>query len=53
MKRWRGSAMVLRWVASGLLRAEQQFRRVKGHAAIPKLIAALENVSLNNSKDVA
>jgi transposase-like protein len=53
VKRWRGSAMVLRWVGSGLLRAEQQFRRVKGHAAIPKLIAALENVSLNNSKDVA
>jgi hypothetical protein len=45
--------MVLRWVGSGLVRAEQQFRRVKGHQQIPQLITALENVSLNNSKDVA
>ena len=30
VKRWNGSAMVLRWVGSGLVRAEQQFRRVKG-----------------------
>jgi hypothetical protein len=26
---------------------------VKGHQQIPQLITALENVSLNNSKDVA
>lgn len=53
VKRWNGSEMVLRWNGSGLVRAEQQFRRVKGHAAIPALIAALENVSLKESKDVA
>jgi transposase-like protein len=53
VKRWNGSSMVLRWVGSGLVRAEQQFRRVKGHDKIPLLITALENVSLNNSKDVA
>ncbi len=45
--------MVLRWVGSGLLKAENQFRRVKGHTAMPKLIAALENVSLSEGKDVA
>jgi putative transposase len=53
VKRWNGSEMVLRWTGSGLVRAEHQFRRVKGHAAIPALIAALENVSLKESKDVA
>lgn len=53
VKRWNGSSMVLRWVGSGLVRAEDQFRRVKGHKEIPKLIAALESESLNNVKDVA
>jgi transposase-like protein len=53
VKRWNGAAMVLRWVGSGLVRAEQQFRRVKGHDKIAQLVTALENVSLNNSKDVA
>ncbi len=53
VKRWNGSVMVLRWVGSGLVRAEQQFRRVKGHEKIAQLVTALENVSLNNSKDVA
>ncbi len=53
MKHWRGAAMVLRWAGSGLLKAEQQFRRVKGHTAMPKLIAALENVSLSEGKGVA
>lgn len=53
VRRWNNSTMVLRWAGSGLVRAEQQFRRVKGHQQIPQLITALENVSLNNSKDVA
>ncbi len=53
VKRWNGSAMVLRWVGSGLVRAEHQFRRVKGHEKIAQLVTALENVSLKNSKDVA
>jgi len=53
VKRWRGSSMVLRWVGSGLVKAESQFRRVKGHAAMPQLVAAIESMSLNESKDVA
>lgn len=53
VKRWSGSSMVLRWVGSGLVKAEDQFRRVKGHAAMPQLVAALESVSLKESKDVA
>ena len=43
VKRWTGAAMVLRWIGTGLIRAEEQFRRVKGHRAIPGLIATLES----------
>jgi transposase-like protein len=39
--RWRDGAM-RRWCVAGLLRAESQFRRVKGHRALPTLIKALE-----------
>jgi hypothetical protein len=31
-----------RWCVAGLLRAERQFRRVKGHQALSTLIKALE-----------
>ena len=40
--RWRDGEMRRRWCAAGLLRAESQFRRIKGHRAIPTLIKALE-----------
>ena len=53
VKRWNGGAMAMRWMGSGMVRAESQFRRVKGHGQIPALIAALENVSLRESKSVA
>jgi putative transposase len=53
VKRWNGSSMVLRWVGSGLVQAESQFRRVKGYKAIPELIVALDKESLNDVKDVA
>ena len=35
VKRWSGSAIVMRWVGTGMVQAEQQFRRVKGHKAMP------------------
>ena len=41
VKRWRGGQMMLRWVAAGLLEAVKGFRRLKGCADMPKLIAAL------------
>ena len=53
VKRWSGAAMVMRWAATGLVQAEQQFRRVKGHAAIPQLIEALSSSSLNSNKKSA
>ena len=41
VKRWRGGQMMLRWVASGVLEAVKGFRRVKGYADMPILVAAL------------
>jgi len=45
VKRWRPRSktrMIERWCAAGLLVAERQFRRVKGHREIPFLVAALK-----------
>jgi putative transposase len=53
VKRWNGASMVMRWAGTGLVVAEQQFRRVKGHAALPQLIEALANSSLNSTKKTA
>jgi putative transposase len=41
VKRWRGGQMMLRWVAAGILEAVKGFRRVKGYADMPMLVAAL------------
>ena len=41
VKRWRGGQMMLRWVAAGVLEAVTGFRRLKGHADMPTLVAAL------------
>ena len=41
VKRWRGGQMMLRWVAAGILEAVTGFRRVKGYADMPMLVAAL------------
>jgi transposase-like protein len=42
VKRWHGGDQRERWVGSGLLVAEKQFRRVMGHKQIPSLIRELE-----------
>jgi transposase-like protein len=41
VKRWRGEAMIQRWVALGVAEAQRGFRRVKGHAQMKTLLAAL------------
>ena len=41
VKRWRGGRMMLRWCAASVLDASTRFRRIKGHAEMPKLVAAL------------
>ena len=42
IKRSRGSAMLQRWLGTVLLYCEQQFRRVKGFAGIPQVMATIE-----------
>jgi len=42
VKRWHQGDQRERWVGSGLLIAEKQFRRVKGHKHIPALLRVLE-----------
>ncbi len=42
VKRWHGGDQRERWVGSGLLVAEKQFRRVQGYKQIPALVRELE-----------
>ena len=42
VKRWHAGDQRERWVGSGLIFAEQKFRRIVGYKALPKLIAILE-----------
>jgi putative transposase len=43
VKRWRTGDHIERWVGSGLLVAERQFRKVQGYREIPSLLTALAN----------
>jgi len=51
--RERPADMRLRWAAAGLLAAEQQYRRVKGHRQLPALAAALQPRTLDRTEAVA
>ena len=42
VKNWSSGEMCLRWTAAGMLEAEQQFRRIVGHADLAKLAARVE-----------
>jgi transposase-like protein len=50
VKRWHGGDQRERWVGSGLLVAEKQFRRVQGYKHIPILIRELEGLTPNKSE---
>ena len=52
VKRWHGSDQRERWVGSGLLVSEKQFRRVQGYKQIPALIKELEVLAPSKSKVV-
>ena len=43
VKRWRPGDQIERWVGSGLLVAERQFRKVTGHREIPQFLTSLAN----------
>jgi transposase-like protein len=50
VKRWRSGDMRQRWCVAGLLRAEEKFKRVKGHKQIPQLLAALDAELLDTKR---
>ena len=52
VKRWHGGDQRERWVGSGLLVAEKQFRRVQGYKQIPILIRELEALTPHKSEVV-
>jgi len=43
VKRWRDGDQIERWVGSGLLVAERQFRKVIGYRQIPLLLSSMAN----------
>ena len=47
VKRWSSGEMALRWAAAGMLAAQAQSRRVKGHQELPQLASALERATAN------
>jgi transposase-like protein len=52
VKRWHAGDQRERWVGSGLLVAEKQFRRVQGHKQIPILLKELEALVRSKSEVV-
>ena len=50
VKRWHGGDQRERWVGSGLLVAEKQFRRVQGYKQIPAFISELEALTPKTQK---
>ena len=52
VKRWHGGDQRERWVGSGLLVAEKQFRRVQGYKQIPHLLRELEALLPSRSEVV-
>lgn len=49
IKRYRGSRMMQRWLASVLLHCEKGFRRVKGFASIGEVMATIDSEQADNS----
>lgn len=48
VKRWHGGDQRERWVGSGLLVAEKQFRRIRGYKHIPALLRVMETMKPQN-----
>ena len=42
VKRWRNGEMILRWMTAAMSGATNGFRRLKGHAGMPLLLAWLK-----------
>jgi transposase-like protein len=41
VRRWRDATMIVRWAATAAIEAAKHFRRLRGHAGMNKLVAAL------------
>ena len=52
VKRWHDGDQRERWVGSGLLVAEKQFRRVQGYKQIPNLLRELEGLAPSKAEVV-
>ncbi len=52
VKHWRDGHMKKRWIAAGMLEAERSFRRVKGHADMAALVAAIRATVAKTTGDV-
>jgi len=52
VKRWHGGDQRERWVGSGLLVAEKQFRKITGYKQIPALISELEILTASKKEIV-
>jgi transposase-like protein len=52
VKRWRDGDHIERWIASGLLVAERQFRKVIGHREIPMFVSSMVNI-VGSKKPIA
>lgn len=54
VKRWRDGRMIMRWMGAAIGEAQKGFRRLKGHAGMQKLVAALRahDARLKHSIDV-
>lgn len=50
VKRWRGGAMLVRWVSTSVLDASLRFRRIRGHRDLTRLVAALQKIE-NQEED--
>jgi putative transposase len=53
VKNWKDATMARRWTAAGMLAAESNFRRLKGHKDMPLLIAALARHTSAQAETVA
>jgi len=45
VKRWRDGDHIERWIASGLVVAERQFRKVVGYREIPMFLISMQNAA--------
>jgi putative transposase len=53
VKRWRGGAMILRWVSAAVRHAQRGFRRIRGHKELASFLRALTQSKPMDSEQAA